>query len=49
MNTTLTVMIKTEYKNCFNKELTDNDSLNKLSAEALYITQETSNLIDDKD
>ena len=45
MNTTLIEMIKNEYKNRFNKELTDNDTLNTLAAEASYIQQETSDLI----
>ena len=49
MNTTLIEMIKNEYKNRFNKELTDNDTLNILAAEASYIQQETSDLIVDKD
>ena len=49
MNTTLIEMIKNEYKNRFNKELTDNDTLNTLAAEASYIQQETSDLIVDKD
>lgn len=49
MNTTLTEMIKNEYKNRFNKELTDNDTLNTLVTEASYIQQETSDLIVDKD
>lgn len=49
MNTTLIEMIKNEYKNRFNKELTDNDTLNTLVAEASYIQQETSDLIVDKD
>ena len=49
MNTTLNEMIKNEYKNRFNKELTDNDTLNTLVAEASYIQQETSDLIVDKD
>ena len=48
MNTTLTKLIKNEYKNRFNKELTDNDTLNTLVAEALYIQQETSDLIVNK-
>ena len=34
MNTTLIEMIKNEYKNRFNKELTDNDTLNTLVTEA---------------
>lgn len=49
MNTTLIEMIKNEYKNRFNKDLTDNDTLNTLVAEASYIQQETSDLIVDKD
>ena len=49
MNTTLIEMIKNEYKNRFNKELTDNDTLNTLVTEASYIQQETSDLIVDKD
>ena len=49
MNTTLTEMIKNEYKNRFNKELTDNDTLTTLLQEATYIQQETSDLIVDKD
>ena len=48
MNTTLTKLIKNEYKNRFNKELTDNDTLNTLAAEASYIQQETSDLIVNK-
>lgn len=49
MNTTLNEMIKNEYKNRFNKELTDNDTLTTLLQEATYIQQETSDLIIDKD
>lgn len=49
MNTTLNEMIKNEYKNRFNKELTDNDTLTTLLQEATYIQQETSDLIVDKD
>lgn len=49
MNTTLIEMIKNEYKNRFNKELTDNDTLTTLLQEATYIQQETSDLIVDKD
>ena len=49
MNTTLTEMIKNEYKNRFNKELTDNDTLTTLLQEATYIQQETSDLIVNKD
>ena len=49
MNTTLNEMIKNEYKNRFNKELTDNDTLTTLLQEATYIQQETSDLIVNKD
>lgn len=49
MNTTLNEMIKNEYKNRFNKELTDNDTLTTLLQEAIYIQQETSDLIVNKD
>ena len=49
MNTALIEMIKNEYKNRFNKELTDNDTLTTLLQEATYIQQETSDLIVDKD
>ena len=49
MNTTLIEMIKNEYKNRFNKELTDNDTLTTLLQEATYIQQETSDLIVDND
>ena len=49
MNTTLIEMIKNEYKNRFNKELTDNDTLTTLLQEATYIQQETSDLIVNKD
>lgn len=49
MNTTLNEMIKNEYKNRFNKELTDNDTLTTLLQEATYIQQETSDLIVDND
>ena len=49
MNTTLKEMIKNEYKNRFNKELTDNDTLTTLFQEATYIQQETSDLIVNKD
>ena len=49
MNTTLIKMIKNEYKNRFNKELTDNDTLTTLLQEATYIQQETSDLIVNKD
>ena len=49
MNTTLIEMIKNEYKNRFNKELTDNDTLTTLLPEATYIQQETSDLIVNKD
>ena len=49
MNTTLNEMIKNEYKNRFNKELTDNDTITTLLQEATYIQQETSDLIVDKD
>ena len=49
MNTTLKEMIKNEYKNRFNKELTDNDTLTTLLQEASYIQQETSDLIVNKD
>ena len=45
MNTTLNEMIKNEYKNRFNKELTDNDTLTTLLQEATYIQKETSDLI----
>lgn len=48
MNTTLIEMIKNEYKNRFNKELTDNDTLTTLLQEATYIQQETSDLIVNK-
>lgn len=48
MNTTLNEMIKNEYKNRFNKELTDNDTLTTLLQEATYIQQETSDLIVNK-
>ena len=43
------VIIQNEYKNRFNKELTDNDTLTTLLQEATYIQQETSDLIVDKD
>lgn len=49
MNTKLNEMIKNEYKNRFNKELTDNDTLTTLLQEATYIQQETSDLIVNKD
>ena len=49
MNTTLIKLIKNEYKNRFNKELTDNDTLTTLLQEATYIQQETSDLIVNKD
>lgn len=49
MNTTLNEMIKNEYKNRFNKELTDNDTLTTLLQEATYIQQETSDLIVNND
>lgn len=49
MNTTLNEMIRNEYKNRFNKELTDNDTLTTLLQEATYIQQETSDFIVDKD
>lgn len=45
MNTTLIEMIKNEYKNRFNKELSDDKTLNTLVQEAEYIQQETSDLI----
>ena len=45
----LNEMIKNEYKNRFNKELTDNDTLTTLLQEATYIQQETSDLIVNKD
>ena len=49
MNTTLIKLIKNEYKNRFNKELTDNFSFITLLQEATYIQQETSDLIVNKD
>lgn len=44
---TLTDMIKNEYKNRFNKELTDEATLTKLCQEAEHIQDETSDFIID--
>ncbi len=41
----LNELIKTEYKNRFNKELSDEATYNKLYKEAVYIQQETSDLV----
>lgn len=41
----LNELIKTEYKNRFNKELNDEATYNKLYLEATYIQQETSDLV----
>lgn len=43
----LSELIKAEYKNRFNKELTDDATYNKLYQEATYIQQETSDLVID--
>ena len=41
----LNELIRSEYKNRFNKELTDNATYDKLYQEATYIQQETSDLV----
>lgn len=41
----LNELIKTEYKNRFSKELSDEATYNKLYQEAVYIQQETSDLV----